>query len=438
MQEQYFNEFFEYLKKGTSPFHVVQESIDMLKEAGFEPLHLKEAWGLQTGGKYYVEHHGSTLFAFTVGKKMHHRRQLRIAASHGDFPCLRIKTNPEMTEEGYKKINVEMYGGLILNTWLDRPLSVAGRVALRSDDVFHPEVRYVDFQKPLMTVPNIAIHINREINKGVELNRQTDMIPICGMMSKEEKEAKENKKEVDFFMESLAKELGVCKEDILDFELSVYNLDEPMFVGLDDDFISAPRLDNLNSSFALMKSITTCERDQGINMAIIFDHEEIGSETKQGAASVLLSMVLEKIYDSLGITRTVFLENISDSFILSVDVSHGYHPNYGNKYDPTTKSVLGGGICVKEAASQSYATDCEAIAVVQQICEQENIAYQKSVNRSDGTGGSTLGAITGTLIPTNIVDVGVPLLAMHSAREIMGTSDQIATQQLVDKFFTLS
>lgn len=439
METKYFEEFFQYVKRGTSPFHVVKESAEMLDKAGFLPLEFKQAWNIQAGGKYYIVHHGSTLFAFTVGKKIHHRQQLRIAASHGDFPCFRIKTHPEIAEEGYQKLNVEMYGGAIINTWLDRPLSIAGRVALKSEDVFKPEIRYVDFEYPVLTIPNIAIHINRELNKGVELNLQTDIQPLFGMNAEdnEEKEEIKKKERAEFFLESLAAKLEVAKEDILDYELSIYNVDEPSFVGINKEFISAPRLDNLTSSFAILKAMISQERADGINMAVIFDHEEIGSRTKQGAGSVLLSMVLEKIYDSLGISRTVFMENISDSLVLSVDVSHGYHPNYGGKYDVTNKSVLGKGICVKEASSQSYATDCEAIAIVQQMCEKENIAYQKSVNRSDGTGGSTLGAIVGALIPTNIVDVGVPLLAMHSSRELMGTSDQTATQKLMDVFFSI-
>lgn len=435
MDKQYFHDFFNYIKGGTSPFHVVRESVNLLEQAGFERLELQRAWSIAQGGKYYVVHHGSTLFAFTVGKGQYYNSQLRIAASHGDFPCLRVKTHPEMKEEGYHKLNVEVYGGAILNTWLDRPLSVAGRVALKSGNVFKPEVRYVDLRKPVLTVPNMPIHINRDVNKGVELNRQTDMLPICGIEFAKTDEEKEKTKE--FFMDSLAGELGVDKGDILDFELSVYNLDEPSFIGFGEEFISAPRLDNLTSSFALMKSIAACERETGINMAVIFDHEEIGSRTKQGAGSVLLSWVLEKIYDALGSSRTMYMEQVTQSLLLSVDVSHGLHPNNVGKYDVTNKPVLGGGICIKEACSQSYATDCEAIAIVQQICEQGGIAYQKSVNRSDGTGGSTLGAIAGALVPTNIVDLGVPLLAMHSARELMGTADQTASQQLVDAFFQM-
>lgn len=437
MDEKYFEEFFTYLKRGTSPFHVVSESVEMLEKAGFQPLDFSSAWGISAGGKYYMAYHGSTLFAFTVGKKIHYRQHLRIAASHGDFPCLRIKTHPEVREEGYQKLNVEMYGGAILNTWLDRPLSVAGRVALKSEDVFHPCIRYVDFERPLLSIPNLAIHINREVNKGVELNRQTDMLPLFGMEEKTKEDEQNKTKLAEFFMDALAEELQVEKSDILDYELSVYNVDEPMFTGFHKEFISAPRLDNLTSSFALVKAVASQERSEGINMAVIFDHEEIGSRTKQGAGSVLLSMVLEKIYEAIGVSRTVFMENMAEALVLSVDVSHGYHPNYSGKYDITNKPVLGGGICIKEACSQAYATDCEAIGIIQQMCDREGVAWQKSVNRSDGTGGSTIGAIAGALIPANIVDLGVPLLAMHSAREFMGTKDQTATQQLMDCFYSI-
>lgn len=431
MYKKYFEQFFEYIKKGTSPFHVVMESIKMLEKEGFQELELQKGWKVEKGGKYYVNHHGSTLFAFKVGENYVPGQQLRLAASHGDFPCLRIKTHPEMDEDGYRKLNVEVYGGAILNTWLDRPLSVAGRVALRSSDTFKPQMVYIDFEKPVMTIPNLAIHINRDVNKGVELNRQTDMLPVCAVELDEE----QRKKTKEFFMEYLARELNVSQNDILDYELSIYNADASSFVGLDEQFISAPRLDNLTSSYALIQSMLTCERKCGINMAVIFDHEEIGSRTKQGAASVLLTWVLEKMYTSLGTDRTGFIESVSDSLFLSVDVSHGLHPNYASKNDVTNKPVLGQGICLKEACSQSYATDCEAVAIVQQLCEQAGADYQKAVNRSDGTGGSTLGAIAGAQLPVNIVDMGVPLLAMHSARELMGRDDQIAMQKLLDEFW---
>lgn len=429
MDKQYRDDFFKYIKEGSSPFHVVKASEDMLVEAGFQRLELNQAWRIENGKSYYVVYHGSSLFAFTVGSSFYYHQQMRIVGSHVDSPCARLKTHAEMNEEGYQKLNVEMYGGAILNTWLDRPLSIAGRVAVRSDDLFKPEIRLVDFKNPVVTIPNMAIHINRDVNKGVELNKQTDMIPIAGMDME--------KAEPEFLLDAIAEKLDVKKEDILDYELSVYNTDEPQLVGFHEEFISAPRLDNLVSAYASVQAIINHKRKKGINMIALFDHEEIGSKTKQGAASNLLAFIIEKIYMSFGTDRMQVIESIADSMMLSLDVSHGLHPNQVKKYDVTNKPVLNGGICLKEACSQSYATDCEAIAVVQQICDEKNIAYQKSVNRSDGTGGSTLGAIAGTILPMPIVDMGVPLLAMHSARELMGVADQDATQELINQFFSL-
>lgn len=428
MEINYQKQLFEFIEKGTSPYHVVRESEKMLQNAGFLKLDFSNGWNLSNGGKYYLVYHGSSLFAFTLGRKLRYREGARIGAAHTDSPCLRIKPHPEMNEQGYQKLNVETYGGAILNTWLDRPLSIAGRVALKSNDVFHPEIRIVDLRRPVLTVPNLAIHINREVNKGVELNKQIDMLPIGGMDIK-----KENGQ---FLMEELAWEMNVETKDILDYELSVYNTDRPQIIGFRNEFISAPRLDNLVSVFTLVHSICSNVRDSGINMIAVFDHEEIGSKTKQGAGSVLLSSVLEKIFATVGRNRLESIESLAESMILSLDVSHALHPNQPERADVTNKPVLNGGVCIKEASSQSYATDCEAVAVVQQICGKEGIAFQKSVNRSDGTGGSTLGAIAGMFVPVNIVDLGVPLLAMHSSRELMGQEDQDSAQKLLDAFFT--
>lgn len=429
VKKDYREEFFDFIKKGSSPFHVIKECEKKLEKAGFSKLNLSDSWSVERGRNYYIVCHDSSLFAFTVGKSYNFHQGLRIVASHVDSPCPRIKTHAEINDEGYQKLNVEMYGGAILNTWLDRPLSIAGRVAVRSDDVFKPQMKFVDFKNPVVTIPNVAIHINRDLNKGVELNKQTDMLPVAGMdIKKEHKE---------FLLDALAKKLDVKKEDILDYELCVYNTDEPQQLGFNKEFISAPRLDNLVSTYAAVEGIISNERKSGINMIALFDHEEIGSRTKQGAASQLLSHIIEKICLCYGQDNMQFVETVADSMMLSLDVSHGLHPNKIEKYDLTNKPVLGGGICIKEACSQSYATDSEAIAIVQQICDKEKIAYQKSVNRSDGTGGSTLGAIAGTMLPMQIVDLGIPLLAMHSARELMGQADQDATQKLVDKFFSL-
>ena len=420
----------QLLKRGTSAVMVVKEAERQLVEAGFEELRFSNTWGLTESGRYYMKHHDTTLFAFTVAPEVKHKDGFRIAAAHTDFPCLRIKPNPDVVTNGYAQVNVEVYGGAILNTWLDRPLSISGRIAVKSEDVLHPDMRYIDWKRPLMSIPNLAIHMNREVNKGVELNKQTDMLPIMGILEEElnEKHA---------FMELLAKTEGVKPEEILDYELWVYCAEEPVFFGRKEELLLSPRLDNLTSVQALLTGIIEGKQKQGINVIALFDHEEIGSRTKQGAGSMMLLNVLEKICDSFGKTIAQTKESIYDSFLLSVDVAHGLHPNKTAKMDITSKPVLGKGLCIKEASSQSYATDCEAVAVVEQICQKAGVAYQKFVNRSDMPGGGTLGSIASSILPIRTVDIGVPLLAMHSAVETMGEKDMEALTGLVKAYFSI-
>ena len=360
--------------------------------------------------------------------KKEEKPAVRIAAAHTDFPCLRIKPSCDVVTNRYAQVNIEVYGGAILNTWLDRPLGVAGRVAVRGNDPFVPEMKYFASEKNLLTIPNLAIHMNREVNKGVELNKQIDMIPVAGLLAEE--------KNADYFLSFLAKELSVAKEDILDFELSVYCKEQPEYVGVADDFISSPRLDNLTSCAALVSGILDAERKDGINLIALFDHEEIGSRSKQGAGSILLHDMLLRILAECGAKESA-QELLYQSMLLSVDVAHGLHPNQAGKMDITNKPVLGSGFCIKEACSQSYATDCEAIAIIQQICDLKKIQYQKFVNRSDMAGGGTLGSIASALLPVKTVDIGIPLLAMHSARELMGAADQEALTELVTAYFSL-
>lgn len=422
---------FDLLKKGVSPVQAVRACEERLEAAGFRKINYEDVWNLQAQGRYYVDHHNTTLFAFTLGEgwKESSAPQIRIAAAHTDFPCLRIKPSADVVTNGYAQVNVEVYGGAILNTWLDRPLGIAGRVAVRSADPFAPELREFVSGKNLLTIPNLAIHMNREVNKGVELNKQVDMIPVLALLPEEEKQA-------EYFMSFLAEELSVKKEDILDFELTVYCREEPEYIGLKDDFISSPRLDNLNSCAALVSAIIDGQREEGVNLIALFDHEEIGSRTKQGAGSILLHDMLLRILKAVGRNETAE-SDLYRSMILSVDVAHGLHPNQAGKMDITNKPVLGKGFCIKEASSQSYATDCEAIAIIQQICETKNIPYQKFVNRSDMAGGGTLGSIASALLPVKTVDVGIPLLAMHSARELMGSADQQALKDLVEAYFSM-
>lgn len=423
------DKLFELLGKATSRFHTVAATKEQLVEAGFEALELKNNWDLKKGGKYFMDHHGSTIFAFAIGENFEAADGFRIAASHGDFPGFCLKPNAGMENGGYLQVNTEPYGGAILSTWMDRPLSVAGRLVVKSDDVFKPEVRLVDVKKPILLIPNIAIHFNREMNKGAEYKNSVDMIPIFGTASEElTKEA---------FLNYIAKEAGVDAADILDYELTIYNPEKGAVAGLAEEFVCAPRLDNLTSTQALITGIVEGTRDKGLNMMIVFDHEEIGSRSKQGACSTLMATVLEKIYLSLGFTSMDFMNAVEDSLLMSVDVSHAFHPNYGGKYDMTNRHVLNKGFAIKAASNQSYATDSETIGIIQQICEKEGIAYKKFLKHSDNVGGGTLGSIASAMLPVRTADIGVPLLAMHSSCETMGVKDYEALVDYMTAFYKL-
>lgn len=415
----------EFISQCTSPFHTVDTAVKMLAGNGFEELPLTDDWNnIKTDRGYFTKVYGSTLIAFIAHDNL--RGGLRIAASHTDFPCFKVKPNADIVQDGYGKLNVEVYGGMIVNTWLDRPLSLAGKVALRGDDVFCPKTRLVDFDRPLMTIPNLAIHMDRKINEGKALNRQKELLPLAFMTGE---------RKADYLLELLAKELGCRKDDILSYELYAYQWEKGCRLGFEDEFISSPRLDNLTSVKACLEGILADKRDEGLDAAVLFDNEEVGSRTKQGGASMVLSNVLERIYLGRGLTRQDLLADIHKGFMLSIDVAHALHPNYPEKNDITNKPVLNGGTAIKTAAGQSYAGDAEAVAAVKALCKKHGIPYQQYVNRSDIPGGSTLGSIASTLLPVRTMDIGIPILAMHSARETMGASDQDSLERLVKAFF---
>nr|MBP3598733.1 M18 family aminopeptidase [Eubacterium sp.] len=418
----------------TCSFTTAAEAMRTLKEKDFEELSLKESkWEIKPNGRYVLNVNDSTVYAFTIGEDFDPERatepeqMLRLAAAHTDHPCLYVKSKPEMQSQGYGKLNVEVYGGAILNTWLDRPLSVAGKVVIKSDHPFEPEIRIIDMKRPLFTIPNLAIHLNREVNKGVELNRQTDMAPLASVSEEELDE--------QFFMNMLARKCNVSTSEILDYELYLYNCDAGDLLGIREDMISAPRLDNITSVEACLQGICEAMRDGGINGILLFDNEEIGSRTKQGADSVLVSMVLEKIYASLGVAEDVAEMAIVNGFALSLDVAHGYHPNKSEKSDPTNLNPLGKGVVIKRSSAQNYVTDSSAIGSVMMIMENADIPYQKFASRSDVSQGGTLGSIASKYLPMKIVDMGVPMLAMHSSRELMAAVDQVALEQVVKEFF---
>lgn len=424
-------ELINYINVATSPYQVVEEGINKLKDAGFIELNLSKPWKLKPGEGYYVMPYATSLFAFCVGDDFEAGSGIRIAAAHTDHPGFRIKPRAEIITNSYCKLNTEVYGGPILNTWMDRPLSIAGRVALKSKDPFQPILKTLDIKKPILTIPNMAIHINKDVNKGVELNKQTDTIPLFSMVEDDIKEEK-------FFLKFLAKELKVEATEILDYDMYIYNQEEGGLLGANEDFISCPRLDNLTSVWALLKAIIEGKRKNGINLIALFDNEEVGSKSKQGADSMLLNILLEKIYDGLNVRRKESLyEAIADSLLISVDVAHGIHPNRPEKYDPTNNTKLNEGVVFKIDSNQKYTFDTQAVAILQQICEAGEIKYQKFVNRSDMPGGGTLGPIISSWLPIKTVDLGVPILAMHSSRELMGTKDQAYLEKLVLEFFSL-
>jgi len=416
-----------FIQKAPTSYHSVLAGAEELEKNGFLPLALNRPWELSAGHSYVVKVYDTSLFAFTLGKNPSGR--LHIAAAHTDYPCLKIKPSPELCGKYYAKLNVTCYGGAILNTWLDRPLSVAGKVMTKSDDIFHPVPHFLDIHRPILTIPNLAIHMNREINKGIELNKQLDLPPIAAMVTEELEQD-------SFFLNFLAEELGVKPEDILDFDLTIYPTEEGSLLGIKEEFLSSPRIDNQTSVLSCLEGIKTAGvPESGINFIALFDNEEIGSSTKQGAHSNMLNLVLEKLYTSCGIDSITSHDLIFSGFFLSLDVAHAIHPNKPEKCDLTNQPYLNGGIVLKQDATQRYATDTEAEAIFRQLCQRFDIPYQVFVNRSDILGGSTLGSITSTHLPMFTVDIGVPILAMHSAREVMGSKDQKAMDDCVRAFF---
>ena len=416
----------DFIDNSTSPYHTVKTGANELKAKGFTELFLEDVWALGEGD-YFVKVYDSALVAFHIGLNLRH--SMRIASAHTDFPAIRIKPNPLVDAKGYGELNVETYGGLILNTWLDRPLSMAGAVVTRTDDPFRPDVHYVDVARPLLTIPNLAIHMNRQINEGVALDKQKHMLPLF-MMCNDKINTDSEWRE---FLSELVKRPA---EDILSYELTLYPVEGGTTFGRYDEFISSPRIDNLTSCVACLEGIFEAKAmdAEGLRMVVLFDNEEVGSRTKQGGASTILSQLVERIYMATGHTKAECYADIAAGFMISADVAHGYHPNYPEKNDITNYPILNKGVVLKMASSQSYAGDAWAIAMVKALCENDSIPYQIYVNRSNIPGGSTVGSITSAMLAMRTMDVGVPILAMHSARETMGADDQEALDNLMKAF----
>ena len=418
----------DQIEQSTSPFQTVEYAKRELEAAGFTALSLREKWEIKPGGRYYVPAYDRTLLAFTVGRKKAARHGIRMAMAHTDSPCFKVKPAPEMTAHGCRKLNVEPYGGMIRSTWMDRPLSLAGKIALRGEDPFAPRTVLADFRRPVLTIPNLAIHMNRKVNEGVSLDPQKDMLPLADLAGGEVRE--------DFFLQALAAEAGCHAKDILDYEMFLYPYEKGSFVGFGETMVSCPRLDNITSVRACVQGLLKGRRDEGLNVIALFDNEEVGSESKQGAASMLLPFLLERIYAALGGSRTDLLSDLFDGFFLSLDVAHAVHPNAPEKADPINQPVMGGGVTIKSSASQSYAGDCETVAVVEELCRRAGVPFQRFVNHSSQRGGGTQASVASAALPMQTMDVGIAILAMHSARELMGAADMLAMEKLVEELFS--
>ncbi len=422
------NALISFIEKAVSPYHAAEEAMRLLSDEGFEALGQNQKWKLERGGNYYVKCFGTMLIAFHVGSEYMPGEGFRLAACHTDWPCYYIKPDPEQVAGNCLKLSIEPYGGMIHNTWLDRPLSAAGVAALKTDSVLGPERRLVDFKRPIATIPNLAIHMNRNVNKGVELNPNKDMLPIVESVSKEFNQD-------GYFVKKLAELMEVEVDDILSYDLCLYNAEKPVLVGMDEGILSSPRLDNITSAFAVLTGIAQCNRVHGITAAVLFDNEEVGSGTKQGADSATLGMMLEKIACCFNATRSEYIDSLTSGFMLSCDVAHAKHPNHTELADNSCNAVMNGGVTLKMNYEQRYATEAVGIGLIEGICKKYDIAYQRYMNRPDMRGGGTLGSFAASQLGMSTADIGVPMLAMHSCRETMGVKDQSSINELVMRYF---
>ena len=420
-------DFIQYLQDSPVSFYAVRALCERFDTAGFSALSLFGDWQIEAGGKYYLTVGDSSCFAFVLPQDLSQIQApvYRMIGAHIDQPCLRVKPKPDMKANGYYKLNIEVYGGPIFSTWLDRPLSLAGRVTLQSDDVFTPEVRYVDLKKPVLVIPNLAIHMNRKVNEGVELDPQTDLLPIGGFVEGEDG---------SLLMDALCEALDVKPEDILDFDLFTYTTEPPCLAGFKDEFLSAPHLDDLVMVHTAATALMEAQPQTGVNIFCGFDHEEVGSRSRMGANSGTLRMILEKLSAAIG--RERLTEDLLQSFMISGDVAHATHPNHPERHDPVLTTFLGKGPVIKIAAGQSYVTQSADYTVYEQICRKADVPVQKFTNRSNSRGGSTIGPIIAGQIPCRIVDMGVAILAMHSARELMAVKDYEYTKQSFITFYS--
>lgn len=409
-----------FIAKSPSTFHAVRGIKAALLYAGFTEIREEDTWQIEKGGKYVVTRNGSALMAFTVPEEG--AEAFHITASHCDSPTFKIKEDPEIADGPYVKLNVEGYGGMIMSTWLDRPLSVAGRLLVTENG--HLAEKLVAIDGTMLVIPSVAIHMDRSVNQHKEWKVQKDMLPLYGMTGAKTP-----------FMDVIAAAAKVKAEDILAHDLILYSRVPGTIWGEEREFISSPKLDDLQCAFACFRGFTQGQKEKYISVYALFDNEEVGSATSQGAGSTFLANTLERLARSLGYSYDETMAMIARSFMISADNAHSVHPNHPEYADPVNRPVINGGIVIKYSAAQKYATNAFSAAYFKKLCKDHDIPTQTFTNHSDNPGGSTLGNISNTVIAIPTVDIGLPQLAMHSSYETAGVKDTAYLVDAVTKFY---
>ncbi len=406
----YINEFLNFIKESKTVYHAAFNIEKILISSGYEKIYENEKWNLKKSGKYFITRNNASVLAFTIPSDLSNL-SFNITAAHLDSPTFKLKPNFKLDEKKYQKLNTEVYGSPIFHTWMDKGLDVAGRVFVKENDKIVPKL--FSFDKAVAMIPNLPIHYNKNVNKGVELNPQTDLVPIIS-----------DKDNIEInLLDEVAKKLNINKNNILSYDLFLSVIERGYIVGINNDFIMAPQIDNLECSFGLTKALINSKNNKSINIMALFDSEEVGSKTRDGADSLLLKDTTERIAFNLGLNNEEYKIALANSFIVSADNAQGYNPNFANKYDATNSCFLNSGIVIKNAARASYTTDGLSSAYFKEICKNANVKYQDTTNRSDILGGSTLGAISLSSVSIPSVDIGLAQLAMHSSFETAGTKD---------------
>lgn len=424
-------ELIDFLYESPTAFHSVLNVEKYLSSEGYIELNESDVWSLKVKGKYFVKKNDSALIAFEVGTGDIKKDGIRMIGAHTDSPGFRVKSNAEMVVEGtYLKLNTEGYGGAILYTWFDRPLGLAGKVMLKGESPFSPRTQLININKPLLIIPSLAIHMNRAINEGFEVNKQKHTLPLLGLVN--DYFEKDN-----YLVKLIADELSVDYQDILGFELSLYEYEKGCLVGVEEELISCGGLDDMWMVFSGVKALMDSTEIKATKMLICIDNEEIGSLTAQGANSTFILNIIERVTMALGLNREGMYQTLSNSVMISADLAHAVHPNYPEKHDPTNRPVLGGGPVLKIASSGSYSTDSRCAAIFESLCQVAEVPYQKFYNRSDVRGGTTIGPITSSSLTIPVIDMGSPLLGMHSIRELAAVKDHEYVIKLFKTFYSL-